>query len=147
MSKFILILDEKLKTSEKKLLDTHLNSYILTPVDYDKHFYELPQVDCYIVKSSSEWWDWNIAAIKEQKIGSVYYSKGRLDNPECLSTDFIITKFPRVAKNKDDLIIRLAFNSLPKPKTRCSLCCGFLCDKITLKDLCSKMFSCFQCLG
>jgi hypothetical protein len=147
MSKFILILDERLKTSEKKLLDTHLNSYILTPIDYDKHFYELPQVDCYIVKSSSEWWDWNIATIKEQKIGSVYYSKGRLDNPECLLTDFIITKFPKVAKNKEDLMIRLAFNSLPKPKSRCNLCCGFLCDKITLKDLCSKMFSCFQCLG
>ena len=146
MSKFILIIDENLKTSEKKLLDSHLNSYIITPVDYDKHFYQLPKVDCYIVKSSSEWWDWNQPNVREKKIGSVYYSKGRLDNPEVLLTDFVITKFPRVAKDKEDLMIRLAFNSLPKPKTKCGLCCGFLCNKITLKELCSKMFSCFQCL-
>ena len=146
MSNFILIIDENLKTSEKKLLDHHLNSYIITPVDYDKHFYELPKVDCYIVKSSSEWWDWNRMAIREQKVGSVYYSKGRLDQPEVLLTDFIITKFPRVAKNKDDLMVRLAFNSLPKPKTKCGLCLGFCCDKITMKECLSKMFGCFQCL-
>ena len=144
--KIILIIDENLKASEKKLLDSHLNSYIITPVDYDKHFYQLPKVDCYIVKSSSEWWDFNLPYIREKKIGSVYYSKGRLDSPEVLLTDYVITKFPRIAKDKEDLMIRLAFNSLPKPKSRCSLCVGFCCDRITMKELCSKMFSCLQCL-
>src|SRR5210317_1298011 len=128
--KIILIIDENLKASEKKLLDSHLNSYIITPVDYDKHFYQLPKVDCYIVKSSSEWWDFNLPYIREKKIGSVYYSKGRLDSPEVLLTDYVITKFPRVAKDKEDLMIRLAFNSLPKPKSRCGLCVGFCCDSI-----------------
>ena len=146
MSKFILIIDENLKASEKKLLDSHLNSYIITPVDYDKHFHELPKVDCYIVKSVSDWWDWNLPYIREKKIGSVYYSKGRLDNPEVLLTDYVITNFPRVAKDGEDLMVRLAHNSLPKPPSRCGLCCGFICDKITMKELCSKMFSCFQCL-
>lgn len=146
MSNFILIIDENLKATEKKLIDQHLNSYIITPVDYDKHFYELPKVDCYILKSVSDWWDWNLPYIREKKIGSVYYSKGRLDNPEVLLTDYVITKFPKIAKDREDLIVRLAFNSLPKPKSKCGLCLGFCCDKITLKELCSKMFSCFQCL-
>lgn len=146
MSKIILIIDENLKASEKKLIDSHLNSYTIVQDDFDKHFYELPQVDCYIVKSSSEWWDWNLPYIREKKIGSVYYSKGRLDNPEVLLTDYVITKFPRIAKDKEDLFLRLAFNSLPKPKTKCGLCLGFCCDKITMKDLCKSLCSCFQCL-
>jgi len=144
--KIILIIDNPLKSQEKKLLDTHLNSYTISSDDFDKHFHELPEVDCYIIKSTSTWWDWNLPMIKTKKIPSVYYSKGRLDNPEVLLTDFIITKFPKVAKDKEDLFMRLCHFSLPKPKTTCGLCCGLCLSQITMKNFCKSLFSCCQCL-
>jgi hypothetical protein len=143
--KLIVLIDQKLKTQEKKLIDTHFNSYEITPIDYDKHFDELPKVDCYIVSSRAYWWDWNLMSLKEQKVVSVYYSKGILDEPFKLHTDYVITRFPKLAKNKDDLVSRLCYNSLPKPPSRCGLCCGFCLSKITMKSLISKMCGCFQC--
>ena len=143
--KLIILIDERLKNSEKKLIDTHFNSYTIEKIDYDKHFTDLPDVDCYIVSSSSHWWDWNVLACKEKKAASVYYSKGRLDEPFKLHTDYVITRFPTQAENKLDLILRLCFNSLPKPKSKCGLCCGFCLSQITMKELCSKLCACFSC--
>ena len=143
--KLILLIDETLKKSERKLIDDNLNSYEINKDDYDKHFSELPKVDCYILKSTSHWWDWNVLASKESKVTSVYYSKGRLDEPFKLHTDYVINRFPTKAKNKEDLMSRLCFNSLPKPPSRCGLCCGFCLSKINMKECLSKMFGCFQC--
>ena len=143
--KLIVLIDETLKKSERKLIDDNLNSYEINKDDYDKHFSELPKVDCYIISSRAYWWDWNLMNLKEKKVVSVYYSKGLLDEPFKLHTDYVITRFPKLAKNKDDLVSRLCFNSLPKPPSRCGLCCGFCLSKINMKECLSKMFGCFQC--
>jgi hypothetical protein len=144
--KLILLVDEKLKASEKKLIDSQFNSYEIKKEDYQTHFCDLPVVDCYILKSTSHWYDWNCLVLKESKVTSVYYSKGKLDDPRKLHTDYVITRFPTQAVSKIDLISRLCFNSLPKPKSNCGLFCGFCLSKITMKTLCSKLCCCVQCL-
>jgi hypothetical protein len=144
--KLILLIDENLKKSEKKLIDSQFNSYEIKKDDYDKHFCDLPKVDCYILSAYSPWYDWNMLSLKESKVTSVYYSKGRMDDPRKLCTDYLITRFPTQAVSKIDLITRLCYNSLPKPKSNCSLCCGFCLSKITMKTLCSRLCCCVQCL-
>jgi len=92
--KLIILIDERLKNQEQKLLDAHMSTFEIKKEDCNKHFTDLPDVDCYIVSSSSHWWDWNVLACKEKKTASVYYSKGKLDQPFKLHTDYVITRFP-----------------------------------------------------
>lgn len=145
--KIILIIDNPLKSQERKLLDSHLTTYEVKKEDWEKWMMDLPDVDVYIVSAGSYWWDLN-RDLPDKKIryASVYYSKGRLKDPTTLRSDFIINRFPTMASEKNDLILRLCHNSLPKPKTTCGLCCGFCLSQITMKDFCKSLFSCCQCL-
>jgi len=140
----ILIIDKELKSSERKLIDSHCSTYELNRDDMGSWLDEIPKVDIYLVNIndlqycersfSMCWLETNHNRIIERKMDLVYYrqtscvKKENLPRLKC----FVIKTFPITCNSKEDLFERLKHDALPYVRSGWSFCCGCCCSKISM---------------
>lgn len=146
--RLILLIENNLTTEENKILNECCNTYTVNMDDKEQFISELPNVDIYIVpiESMLDWYLLNLTDFKNDLC--IYYRKvgyiKRCDIPK-LDVDYVRKKLiTATPKNKEDLFIRLSYNSPPHVQSCCSYCCSCLFSKMTCGQCCSYFCKCIK---
>lgn len=139
-----LLIDSTLSTEKLNLLSDHLDVYIIQENEYDKLIKAIPDNELYVINISKTKLIYFYELNKNTQNEIIYYkTKNILIDDSKIGYNYLIKTFPTESKTKDELINRLKINNEIEKVSKCTSCCSFLCNKITMKSLCKGLCSCF----